>query len=90
MAGKTETSSLSLVKTALFGAPLNLPDAVDWKAGIVLRQKTGDPVKAGDTVAVLSAETEERLNAGCEAFAGALRYGKERPEEEKLILAVVD
>ncbi len=65
-------------------------DAVDWKAGIVLCRKTGDPVKAGDTVAVLSAETEERLNAGCEAFAGALRYGKERPEEEKLILAVVD
>ncbi len=64
-------------------------DPIDYAAGIRLRKKTGDFVRAGEPLAVLYTDREDTL-AGAEAMLrGAYRWGSEAPARQTLIYDIV-
>ena len=64
-------------------------DKIDFAAGIVLARKTGDFVREGETLAVMHAEREEKLDAAEKIFRSALEFSAEKPEEKKLIIDIL-
>lgn len=61
-------------------------DPIDPTAGIELCAKTGDRVSAGQTVAVLYAADERKIEEAGRVFCCAVSYGEEKPEAAPLIL----
>jgi len=61
-------------------------DAVDPAAGLVLRKRPGDPVRAGETLAELHAASEERLDAGEARFRKAVAIADAAPPDRALLL----
>src|SRR5712664_1200408 len=61
-------------------------DAVDPAAGLLLRKRVGDAVRAGEVLAELHAASEARLEAGEARFRAALAIGQAAPPERPLVL----
>jgi pyrimidine-nucleoside phosphorylase len=61
-------------------------DAVDPAAGLVLRKRPGDAVRAGETLAELHAASEERLDAGEARFRKAVAIADAAPPDRALLL----
>ncbi|MFL5407496.1 MAG: thymidine phosphorylase [Myxococcales bacterium] len=61
-------------------------DRVDPAAGLLLRKRTGDEVRAGETLAELHAESEARLEAGAARFARAVHIGDAPGKPSPLLL----
>ena len=64
-------------------------DTIDYGAGIVLYKKTCDKVSIGDTIAVLYAETEERLKNAEKLFNTSYMIGDEKPKIKPLIYKTI-
>lgn len=64
--------------------------AIDHGAGIVLLKNKGDRVEAGETAALLYADSEDRCDRGEERFLSAMRIGPEKPELGPLILERIE
>jgi len=64
-------------------------DTIDYGAGIVLYKKTCNEVKIGDTIAVLYAETEERLKSAEKLFNTSFTIGDEKPKMKPLIYKTI-
>lgn len=65
-------------------------DSIDYAAGIVLQKKTGDFVKCGDVLAVLYADSAEKLQAGAKRFSEALTFSEIKPEPRPLCFGTVE
>lgn len=63
-------------------------DPIDYSAGIRLKKKPGDMVKAGETIAVLYSDIEELENYAAQ-FKSACEFSKEKPDLPPLILGRV-
>ena len=61
-------------------------DAVDPAAGLLLRKRPGDTVRAGDTLAELHAASEELLDAGAARFRQAVAIADAAPPDRPLLL----
>jgi thymidine phosphorylase len=64
-------------------------DSIDYGAGIVLYKKTCDEVKIGDTIAILYAENNERLENGEKLFNTSYVIGNEKPEIKPLVYKTI-
>lgn len=64
-------------------------DTIDYGAGIVLLKKTCDKISIEDTIAVLYAETEERLKNAEKLFNTSFKIGVEKPETMPLIYKTI-
>jgi pyrimidine-nucleoside phosphorylase len=64
-------------------------DKIDFAAGIVLRKKTGDFVRVGETLAVMHASGEEKIAVAEKIFRAALEFSAEKPEGKKLIIDIL-
>ena len=64
-------------------------DAVDPAAGVLMRKKAGDPVRAGEPIAVLYAASAARLSAAERTARGALICSAAPPRPSALIRARV-
>ena len=74
----------------LLGAGRNTKeDAIDLSAGYLLKKKTGDAVKAGDTLAVLYASREELFDAAERTLLNATTITAEAPEKRPLIFETI-
>ena len=60
-------------------------DAIDPSAGLILRKKPGDRVRAGDVLAEFFAASESQCRTAEETFRAALRFGEAPPEPRPLI-----
>ncbi|MBE6694442.1 MAG: pyrimidine-nucleoside phosphorylase [Ruminococcaceae bacterium] len=79
------------VASLLLGAGRNTKeDVIDSAAGIMLKAKTGDLVKRGDTLAVMYSEREECFASASARFLEATRMGDVAPEAMPLILDTVE
>lgn len=75
---------------SLLGAGRETKDsAIDLAVGIVLRKKVGDIVRAGETLAVLHVNREDRLVEARDRLLGAFKIGPEKPKVRPLIFGVV-
>lgn len=64
-------------------------DTIDYGAGIVLFKKTCDKVSVGDTIAILYAETDERLKNAEKLFNISFTIGAEKPKTMPLIYKTI-
>ena len=64
-------------------------DIIDYGSGIVLYKKTGDNVSVGDTIAILYAETDERLKNAEKLFNTSFTIGTEKPKTMPLIYKTI-
>ena len=78
------------VASLLLGAGRNTKeDVIDFAAGIILKAKTGDFVKAGDPIAILYSDKESGFDSAEARLRAATRMGKYKPQEMPLILDIV-
>ncbi len=64
-------------------------DKIDYSAGIVLKRKTGDPVKSGDIIVTLYSSSEEKLEKAKCIFTNSLTYSSECPSKIPLIMKII-
>lgn len=64
-------------------------DTIDYGAGIILYKKTGDKVSVGDTVAILYADSDEKLKNAEKLFNTSYKIGAEKPETMPLIYRTI-
>ena len=64
-------------------------DAIDFAAGIVLKEKTGAKVEQGQTLAVLHTNRPETIADAERVFLEAIRWGTDAPEAQPLIYGIV-
>jgi pyrimidine-nucleoside phosphorylase len=63
-----------------------MEDRLDYGAGMVLDKKVGDPVKRGETLAHLFADSEARLEAGLSHFMTSFDVAPRAPKNKPVIL----
>ena len=74
----------------LLGAGRNTKeDVIDLSAGYLLKKKTGDAVKAGDTLAILYASREELFDAAERTLLNATTITADAPEKRPLIFEII-
>ena len=79
------------VASLLLGAGRNtMADQIDFSAGIKLLKKTGDKVEIGDTLAVLYTSDASRFAASQKKLLESTFIGKTKPNDEPLILDIVE
>ena len=78
------------IASSLLGAGrMTKDDTIDHAAGIVLEKKTGDFVKAGETLAWLHTNDETKLETAEARFRAALQWGTEPPKQSPLIYGII-
>ena len=60
-------------------------DIIDYGAGIILHKKTCDKVNIGDTIAILYAESNDKLTKGEQLFNTSYVISKEKPDAMPLV-----
>ena len=79
------------VASLLLGAGRNtMADKIDFSAGIKLVKKTGDKVEVGDTLAVLYTSDASRFEASKKKLIESTFIGEAKPDDEPLILDIVE
>ncbi len=64
-------------------------DTIDYGAGIVLYKKTGEKVSVGETIAILYAESNEKLKNAEKLFNTSYVIGDEKPETKPFIYQTI-
>lgn len=78
------------IASSLLGAGRVTKDSpIDYTAGIVLKKKTGDYVKAGEIIALLYSSKEELFEASEAVLLNAVAINSQEPPKEPLIYARV-
>lgn len=68
----------------------SLGDEIDRGAGLVLKKKTGDGVKVGETIAVMYGSDRSKFAAAEERLQRATQIGAEKPPRRPLVLGRIE
>lgn len=82
-------SEIGMAAMLLGAGRASKEDAIDYGAGIVLQKKTGDFVRAGETLATLYANDEKKIPDAADRFLRALSFSDEKPEQKPLIYEII-
>jgi len=87
-----EIDALELGMTSiLLGAGRQkIDEAIDPKAGIVLKKKAGDPVSAGDPLAIIYTDREDVLSTSRERISKAFKVSPAKPNHKPMVLNIID
>lgn len=64
-------------------------DKIDHTAGIILHKKSGDSVRAGDTLATLYTNSSQEIDTAESIFLSSLSYSDKKPETKPLIYKII-
>ncbi|MBI4429827.1 MAG: thymidine phosphorylase [Ignavibacteriales bacterium] len=81
---------MGLTSITLGAGRQKIDDIIDPKAGIVLKKKVGDPVAAGDTLAVLYTDSEEVISPARDRIGRSFKIVPDRPTLPPLIKYIVE
>jgi len=84
-----DTMAIGNASAILGAGRLRVGDAVDHRAGLVLRKKIGDWVDVGDTLAELHTDDEGKGREGGHLVEKAIRISEQKPAPPMLIRARV-
>lgn len=87
---RMDTEAVGIASALLGAGRAAKEDRIDYSAGIVLKKKTGDYVRKGETLAILLASEETLFDESEKVFLGALEFSGQKPEQEPLIFARVE
>lgn len=65
-------------------------DVIDPGVGIIVKKKTGDAVKKGETIATLYANDPSKVKAATERLYGAYTFSKSHVDAPKMIYDIVE
>ncbi len=85
-----DTEGIGSVCVLLGAGRMRKEDSIDPTAGIILSKKTGDYVKAGETLATLYSSDESLFAAAAKRFTDSLTFGGEESGRESVLLGVVE
>ena len=80
-----DTESIGIASVCLGAGRSKKDDVIDYKAGIILKKKYGELVKAGETLAVLYADDEKLFAEAEKKLLAAYEIGDTKPAEEPLV-----
>lgn len=79
------------IASVMLGAGRTVKDgSIDYSAGIVMHKKTGDAVRAGESIATLYASDESLLANAGKTYLEAITFGKTAPIVVDTILDMVE
>ena len=79
------------IASVMLGAGRTVKDGpIDYSAGIVMHKKTGDAVRAGESIATLYASHESLLVNAAKTYLEAITFGKTTPVVVDTILDMVE
>ena len=79
------------IASVMLGAGRTVKDGpIDYSAGIVMHKKTGDAVRAGESIATLYASQESLLLNAAKTYLEAITFGKTAPIVVDTILDMVE
>ena len=79
------------IASVMLGAGRTVKDGpIDYSAGIVMHKKTGDVVRAGESIATLYASHESLLVNAAKTYLEAITFGKTAPVVVDTILDMVE
>lgn len=87
---RIDTERVGIASAQLGAGRLVKGDAIDYAAGIELLANYGDPVRKGQTVAILHTSSESLLAQAVSTFNEALTFDTDRPRRQPLLFATVD
>ncbi|NUN69548.1 MAG: thymidine phosphorylase [Bacteroidetes bacterium] len=85
-----DSLELGLSVIGLGGGRTAVDDIIDPKAGILLKKKAGDAVRAGEVIAECRTDNSAALETLTKRIAAAYSFGTEAPKTEPLVLSIVD
>ena len=86
---RMNTEMVGNASVCLGAGRITKEDTIDFAAGIMLHKKTGDKVEAGECLATLYADHEEKFAAAEEMFRAALTFGPAAEPVSALVMARV-
>ena len=87
--GKMDTSLVGKASCYLGAGRETKDDPIDYGVGLVLKKKTGDFVRAGETLAVLYANDRALFPKAREVFLESLTWTEKVPQKQPLILGII-
>lgn len=88
--GSVDTEEYGLSSLALGAGRNTAEDDIDYSAGIILKKKTGDFVKAGEEIAVLYSCDKASFARAEEILLSATEIVDKKPADEPLVYCIVD
>lgn len=88
--GGVDAEAYGLAALALGAGRNTVEDKIDYAAGIVLKLKTGDRVRAGEEIATLYADDASKFAAAEKLMLSATRIVPEKPADEPLVYCVIE
>jgi pyrimidine-nucleoside phosphorylase len=84
-----DTEAVGRSAAYLGAGRLTKADTIDLAAGIVLKKRAGDPVREGETIAILHTGDRSNIPAAEEVLRGAIRIGAKPPSPKPLVFGRV-
>ncbi len=85
-----DAREIGLTSIMLGAGRLRVDDKIDPKAGIMLRKKTGDAVKSGETLAVIHTDKEAIVAEAARRVAAAFGIAGKDVKRQSLIRSLID
>lgn len=85
----TDAEKIGIASVILGAGREKKGDPIDPSAGIVLKKKTGDYVRKGETLAVFCTDDETKIEEAKRDFLDAFTFGSDRPQEQLLIYKII-
>ena len=85
-----DTESIGITSVMLGAGRETKDSPVDHLAGILLRKKTGDYIKVGDTLAVFHTSHELLIKGAQERFTSSLKISESKPDSKPLVYAKIE
>jgi len=82
-----DTEGIGICAMNLGAGREKIDDIIDYKAGIIIKAKTGDAIKKGQPLAILYASNQEAANAAANRYLRCLSFSQETVAAPPLIYA---
>lgn len=84
-----QTAKIGSASVALGAGRTRKTDSIDHSAGIILSAKTGERIKAGDTLFTLYTSTAEKADEAEQILKKAITVGEEKPKLPPLVYGII-
>ncbi len=85
-----DSLELGLTSITLGAGRTKVDDIIDPKAGILLKKKAGEKVKAGEVIATIFTDKSDIVSSAKVRITGAFTIGNEKPISTPMVISIVD
>ena len=84
------SEDIGVASLLLGGGRRSKEDVIDLSVGIYLNKKVGEACKAGETIATLYGNDEDKMQEAFGRLTGAYSFSKDKVSKNKLIKGIVE